>query len=156
MPPNHSLKPPRPELPFFRLAGPVSSCPSSPLFIPAKAEKKKKLARGARKHIKEGGAGSEDGEDPAEIKETCRKKKHRGRADPTDGGGRVEGNKRGVGQGGQGGQAAGDPRRSVAEAKHKDQALPDPRGQRPHAEQPRPGATGRDPGMSDNTRAALR
>lgn len=145
-------KPPHPEFPFSRVAGTVNSCPSSPLFIPAKAEKKKP-ARGARKHIKEGGSGSADGEDPAEIKETCRKKKHKGRANPRDGEGRAEGNKRG---GGQGDEGAGDPRRSAVTAKHRDQAPPVRQEQRPHVEQPRPLATGRDLGVAENTTTAIR
>lgn len=146
---SHKVPPksPHPEFPFSHIAGTVNSCPSSPLFIPAKAEKKKKSARGARKHIKEGDAGSADSEDPAEIKETCRKKKHRGRSSSKEGEARVEGNKRG---GGQSGEKAGDPRRSVAMGKHTDPAPPVRREQRPHVEQPRPLMTGRDLGMAEN------
>ncbi|KAE8291995.1 Glutamate-rich protein 3 [Larimichthys crocea] len=58
--------------------GTVQSCPSSPLFIPAKPEKKS--VRRTRKHIKEGGGGSTDSEDPtvAGIKETSKKKRRKG------------------------------------------------------------------------------
>lgn len=139
-------KSPHPEFPFSHIVGTVNSCPSSPLFIPAKAEKKKS-ARGGSKHIKEGGAGSADSEDPAEIKETRRKKKHRGQANSKDGEGRAEGNKR---RGGQGGEKAGDPGRSAAMAKHRDQAAPVRQEQRPHVEEPRPLVTGRDLGMAEN------
>lgn len=144
-------KSPHPDFPFSHVAGTANSCPSSPLFIPAKAEKKKS-ARGARKHIKEGGAGSADSEDPAEIKETCRKKKHRGRASPKEGESRVEGNEEG---GGQGGEKAGNPGRSAVTAKHRDQAPPVRRERRPHVEQPRPLVTGRDLGTEENTTAVF-
>lgn len=146
---SHKVPPksPHPEFRFPHAVGTVNSCPSSPLFIPAKAEKKKS-ASGARKHIKEGGAGSADSEDPAEIKETRRKKKYRGQASSKEGEGRVEGNKW---KGGQSGEKAGDPRRSAVTAKHRDQAPPVRQEQRPHVEQPRPLMMGRDLGMADIT-----
>lgn len=59
-------------------AGRVESCPSSPLFIPAKPEKKS--VRRARKDTKDSGGGSTDSEDhvAAGIKETSVKKRHKG------------------------------------------------------------------------------
>lgn len=69
-------KPPFPPLFFVSNAGTMGSCPSSPLFVPAKPEKKS--ARRTRKYIKEGAGGSTDSEDPAAVKETSKKKQRRG------------------------------------------------------------------------------
>ncbi|XP_065804325.1 uncharacterized protein [Labrus bergylta] len=61
-------------------AGTVESCPSSPLFIPAKPEKKS--GRRTKKNIKEGGGGSTDSEDlaVAGIKETGKSKRRKGQS----------------------------------------------------------------------------
>ncbi|TKS78472.1 Glutamate-rich protein 3 [Collichthys lucidus] len=74
--------------------GTVQSCPSSPLFIPAKPEKKS--ARRTRKHIKEGGGGSTDSEDPtvAGIKETSKKKRRKGQTNQKESKGKAAGNKK--------------------------------------------------------------
>lgn len=60
---------------FFFLSltfvGTSRSCPSSPLFVPVKLEKKS--ARRPRKPIKDCGGSSTDGEEPAVIKECSRK-----------------------------------------------------------------------------------
>uniref|UniRef100_A0A3Q3NME4 DUF4590 domain-containing protein n=2 Tax=Labrus bergylta TaxID=56723 RepID=A0A3Q3NME4_9LABR len=60
--------------------GTVESCPSSPLFIPAKPEKKS--GRRTKKNIKEGGGGSTDSEDMAVagIKETGKSKRRKGQS----------------------------------------------------------------------------
>ncbi|KAL7391259.1 hypothetical protein ABVT39_006785 [Epinephelus coioides] len=74
--------------------GTIESCPSSPLFIPAKPEKKS--TRRSRKHIKEGGGGSTDSEDPAVagIKETSKKKRRKGQTNQKESKGKTAGNKR--------------------------------------------------------------
>ncbi|CAB1431941.1 unnamed protein product [Pleuronectes platessa] len=86
--------------------GPVESCPSSPLFVPAKPERKS--VRRVRKHIRDGGGASTDSEDQAaarftESVEKKRKKSHTRHKDKGQGGrragneGREEGQKpRGV------------------------------------------------------------
>lgn len=51
--------------------GTIRSCPSSPLFIPVKPEKKS--ARRSRKHIKECGGGSTDSEEPVVIKDSSKR-----------------------------------------------------------------------------------
>lgn len=56
---------------FFTFVGAVRSCPSSPLFIPVKLEKK--LARRSRKHVRECGGGSTDSEEPAAIEESSKR-----------------------------------------------------------------------------------
>ncbi|KAK2901782.1 hypothetical protein Q8A73_011528 [Channa argus] len=58
--------------------GITESCPSSPLFIPAKPEKKS--MRRTRKYMKEGGGGSTDSEDytVAGIREASKKKRRKG------------------------------------------------------------------------------
>lgn len=78
---------------FASIAGPVESCPSSPLFIPAKPEKKS--ARRTRKHIKEGGGGSTDSEDPAiaGLKETFKRKRRKGQTNQKGGKGKTAGSK---------------------------------------------------------------
>lgn len=74
------------------------SCPSSPLFIPAKPEKKS--GRRTRKNIKEGGGGSTDSEDRdlAGIKETSKKKQQVKLTNQKDSKGKKAGNKREDGQ----------------------------------------------------------
>ncbi|XP_071339768.1 uncharacterized protein [Trachinotus anak] len=69
--------------------------PSSPLFIPAKPEKKS--VRRTRKHIKEGGGGSTDSEDHvvAGIKETSKKKRRKGQTNQKESKGKTAGNNRG-------------------------------------------------------------
>ncbi|XP_034547179.1 uncharacterized protein LOC117818424 isoform X2 [Notolabrus celidotus] len=73
--------------------GNIESCPSSPLFIPAKPEKKS--TRRTRKHIKEGGGGSTDSEDSAKarIKETSERKRHKGQSNQKESKGRTRGKK---------------------------------------------------------------
>ncbi|XP_037634058.1 uncharacterized protein LOC119493095 isoform X2 [Sebastes umbrosus] len=78
--------------------GTVESCPSSPLFIPAKPEKK--TTRRTRKHVKEGGGGSTDGEDPAVAKETSKKKRRKGQTNQKESKGKTAGHKREEGQDG--------------------------------------------------------
>lgn len=76
--------------------GTIESCPSSPLFIPAKP--KKKPARRTRKHIKGGGGeGSTDSEGPvgAGNKETSKKKRRRGQINQKESKGKMAGNNRG-------------------------------------------------------------
>ncbi|KAK2837967.1 hypothetical protein Q5P01_015179 [Channa striata] len=72
----------------------TESCPSSPLFIPAKPEKKS--VRRTRKYIKEGGGGSTDSEDPtvAEIKETSKKKRCKGQSNQKESKGKTAGRNR--------------------------------------------------------------
>lgn len=103
--------------------------------------------RRARKHIKEGGAGSTDSEDPAGIKGTCEKKKRKGQGNHKDRGGKTAGNKRGEGQAS---KDADILKRSAVAGKHKDQASSVRREQRatcngtaPRVEQPRPSTTGK-------------
>lgn len=74
------------------------SCPSSPLFIPAKPEEKS--VRRTRKNIKESGGGSTDSEDRAlaGIKETSKKKQRVKLMNQKDSEGRTAGNRRGDGQ----------------------------------------------------------
>lgn len=57
---------------FLTFVGTVRSCPSSPLFIPVKLEKKS--ARRSRKHVRECGGGSTDGEEPAVTEEASKRK----------------------------------------------------------------------------------
>ncbi|KAK5870810.1 hypothetical protein PBY51_003725 [Eleginops maclovinus] len=73
--------------------GSVESCPSSPLFIPAKPEEKS--SRRTRKHIKDGGGGSTDTEDPAVagIKETSKKKRRKGQTNQKESKGKTARNK---------------------------------------------------------------
>ncbi|XP_074495122.1 uncharacterized protein LOC141769696 isoform X1 [Sebastes fasciatus] len=78
--------------------GTVESRPSSPLFIPAKPEKK--TTRRTRKHVKEGGGGSTDGEDPAVAKETSKKKRRKGQTNQKESKGKTAGHKREEGQDG--------------------------------------------------------
>lgn len=56
---------------YLTSVGTIRSCPSSPLFIPVKLEKKS--ARRSRKHIKECGGGSTDSEEPAVMKESSKR-----------------------------------------------------------------------------------
>ncbi|XP_047197046.1 uncharacterized protein LOC124852351 [Hippoglossus stenolepis] len=83
--------------------GTVESCPSSPLFVPAKPERKS--VRRVRKHIRDGGGASTDSEDQAaarftESAEKKRKKSQTRRKDKGQGGkragneGREDGQKR--------------------------------------------------------------
>ncbi|XP_047447569.1 uncharacterized protein LOC125012020 [Mugil cephalus] len=76
-------------------AGPFESCPSSPLFIPAKPVQKS--VRRTRKHIKEGGAGSTDSEDlgVAGIKGTSEKKRRKGQTNQRQSKGKAAGNNKG-------------------------------------------------------------
>lgn len=80
-------------------AGTIESCPSSPLFIPAKP--KKKSARRTRKHIKEGGEGSTDSEGLAVAgnKEASEKKRCRGQINQNESKGKMAGNNRGEEEG---------------------------------------------------------
>ncbi|XP_044186061.1 uncharacterized protein LOC122966127 [Thunnus albacares] len=73
----------------------IESCSSSPLFMPAKPEKKS--VRRTRKHTKEGGGGSTDSEDPAVagIKEISKKKRHKGQTNQKASKGKTAGNSRG-------------------------------------------------------------
>lgn len=61
---------------FFTFVGTVRSCPSSPLFIPVKLEKKS--ARRLRKHVRECGGGSTASEEPAVIGESSKRKQRSG------------------------------------------------------------------------------
>lgn len=76
-------------------AGVIESCPSSPLFIPAKPVKKS--VRRTRKHTKEGSRGSTDSEDlpVAGIKETSKKKRRKGQTNQKESKGKTAGNDRG-------------------------------------------------------------
>lgn len=108
--------------PFFNFvsnAGTINSCPSSPLFIPAKPEKKS--VRRTRKHIKEGGGGSTDSEDPAvaAIKETSKKKQRKSQTNQKDSEGKAAGNKR---EEGRDRKDTEDLRRSTVAEKCEDQA----------------------------------
>ncbi|XP_054867129.1 uncharacterized protein LOC118469747 [Amphiprion ocellaris] len=91
--------------------GTIDSCPSSPLFIPAKPVKKS--ARRTRKHIKEGGGASTDSEDLgiAGIKETSKKKRHKGQTNQKESKGKTAGNNRGE----EGQDSKGSERSTVAE-----------------------------------------
>ncbi|KAI9540306.1 hypothetical protein NQZ68_042116 [Dissostichus eleginoides] len=73
--------------------GSAESCPSSPLFIPAKPENKS--SRRTRKHIKDGGCGTTDSEDPsvAGIKETSKKKRRKGQTNQKESKGKTARNK---------------------------------------------------------------
>ncbi|XP_044053721.1 uncharacterized protein LOC122876887 [Siniperca chuatsi] len=100
--------------------GTTESCPSSPLFIPAKPEKKS--MRRTRKHIKEGSEGSTDCEDPAvvRIKETSKKKRCKGQTNQKESKGKTAGNKREEGQDSKGSEVW---RRPTVTEKCGDQAL---------------------------------
>nr|XP_020453918.1 uncharacterized protein LOC109959126 [Monopterus albus] len=69
--------------------GPVKSHPSSPLFVPAKPEKKS--VRRMRKVIKEGGGESTDSEDHTvvRIKETSKKKRRKGQTNQKESNGKT-------------------------------------------------------------------
>ncbi|XP_036953636.1 uncharacterized protein LOC119019287 [Acanthopagrus latus] len=101
--------------------GPVESCPSSPLFIPAKPEKES--ARRTRKHIKEGGGGSTDSEDPAMagFKETSKRKRRKGQTNQRGGKGKTAGSKREEGPDSKGSEVA---RRSTVTEKREDKSSP--------------------------------
>ncbi|XP_058491854.1 uncharacterized protein LOC131463820 [Solea solea] len=75
--------------------GTVESCPSSPLFIPAKP--KKKSVRRTRRHAREAGGGSTDSEGhaTAKVKETSKKKRRKSQNSPTETKSKTDGNKRG-------------------------------------------------------------
>ncbi|XP_035494567.1 uncharacterized protein LOC118313328 isoform X2 [Scophthalmus maximus] len=83
--------------------GTIESCPSSPLFVPAKPETKR--VRRMRKHVREGGGGgSTDGEDllaVAGFKETSKKKRKKSQTNRKEGKGRTDGNNRGEEEEGQ-------------------------------------------------------
>lgn len=83
-----------PFLHFVSNAGTIGSCPSSPLFIPAKPQKK--LVRRTRKHIKEGGGESTDSGEPAVagFTESSRKKKCKAHTLQKESEGKTTGNKR--------------------------------------------------------------
>ncbi|XP_027889330.1 glutamate-rich protein 3 [Xiphophorus couchianus] len=75
--------------------GTIESCPSSPLFIPAKPEKIS--VRRTRKHVKERSGGSTDSEEAvvSGIKEKFRRKKHKGQTDQKESKGKTGGKSRG-------------------------------------------------------------
>nr|XP_043882006.1 uncharacterized protein LOC122769510 [Solea senegalensis] len=75
--------------------GTVESCPSSPLFIPAKP--KKKSVRRPRRHAREGGGGSTDSEGhaTAKVKETSKKRRRKSQNSHTETKSKTDGNKRG-------------------------------------------------------------
>ncbi|CAI5649503.1 unnamed protein product [Oreochromis niloticus] len=79
-------------------AGVIESCPSSPLFIPAKPVKKS--VRRTTKHTKEGSRGSTDSEDlpVAGIKETSKKKRRKGQTNQKESKGKTAENDRGEGR----------------------------------------------------------
>lgn len=79
-------------------AGTIESCPSSPLFIPVKLEKKS--MRKTRKHIKDGVSQSTDSEGAAAagIKETSKPKRRKGQSNQKQSKGKAAGNKRGEGE----------------------------------------------------------
>lgn len=83
-----------PSFHFVSNAASIMSCPSSPLFIPAKPEKKS--VRRTRKNIKEGSGGSADSEDRAvaAMKETSKKRQRVRKTYQTDSRGKTAGNKR--------------------------------------------------------------
>ncbi|GLD54338.1 uncharacterized protein AKAME5_000697300 [Lates japonicus] len=100
--------------------GTIESCPSSPLFIPAKPVKKS--TRRMRKHIKEGGGGSTDSEEHAiaEIKEASKKKRRKGQTNQKESKGKTSGNNRGeAGQDSKGSEVS---QRSTVTEKRDDQA----------------------------------
>lgn len=104
---------------FFSNAGTIESCPSSPLFIPAKPVKK---STRMRKHIKEGGGGSTDSEEHAvaEIKEASKKKRRKGQTNQKESKGKTAGNSRGeAGQDSKGSEVS---QRSTVTEKCNDQA----------------------------------
>ncbi|XP_034026803.1 uncharacterized protein LOC117510981 [Thalassophryne amazonica] len=74
--------------------GTVESCPSSPLFIPAKSENKS--VRRTRKYIKEGSGASTDSEDTsvAGIKDISKPKRLKGQSNHKQSKGKTAGNKR--------------------------------------------------------------
>lgn len=129
-------------------AGTIESCPSSPLFIPAKPERKS--GRRTRKHIKQGSRGSTDSEDPAVagIKETSKKKQRKGQTNQKESKGKTAGNKREEGQDSKGLEGS---HRSTVTEKCEDQASSDRREQKqqkptsnvtePQKEQPRSNMT---------------
>lgn len=82
-----------PSFHFVSNAASIMSCPSSPLFIPAKPEKKSVRTR---KNIKEGGGGSTDSEDRAvaAIKETSKKRQRVKQTYQTDSKGKKAGKSR--------------------------------------------------------------
>nr|XP_008274652.1 PREDICTED: glutamate-rich protein 3-like [Stegastes partitus] len=96
-------------------AGTIESCPSSPLFIPAKPAKKS--VRRTRKHIKEGGGGSTDSEDlaVAGIKETSKKKRRKGQTNQKGSKGKTAGSNRGE----EGEDSEGSERSTVAEKREE-------------------------------------
>ncbi|XP_031161687.1 uncharacterized protein LOC116054319 [Sander lucioperca] len=128
--------------------GTIESCPSSPLFIPAKPERKS--GRRTRKHIKQGSRGSTDSEDPAVagIKETSKKKQRKGQTNQKESKGKTAGNKREEGQDSKGLEGS---HRSTVTEKCEDQASSDRREQKqqkptsnvtePQKEQPRSNMT---------------
>ncbi|XP_016529695.1 glutamate-rich protein 3 [Poecilia formosa] len=83
--------------------GTIESCPSSPLFIPAKPEKIS--VRRTRKHVKERNGGSTDSEEAvfSGMKEKFRRKKRKGQTDQKESKGKTGGKSRGEDeQGGKG------------------------------------------------------
>ncbi|KAI4821136.1 hypothetical protein KUCAC02_029084 [Chaenocephalus aceratus] len=100
--------------------GSAESCPSSPLFIPAKPEKKS--SRRTRKHIKDGGGGSTDSEDPAVagIKETSKKKRRKGQTNQKESKGKTARNKMEEERDSKGSEVS---QRSTATVKCEEQAL---------------------------------
>lgn len=100
-------------------AGAIRSCPSPPLFVPAKPEKKS--ARRRRKHAAEHGGGSTDSGGPPATGETSKRTRRKGRADSkSDGrdGKKADGPRGGSGGGGE----AGASRRSETEDSRGDPA----------------------------------
>ncbi|XP_021180203.2 glutamate-rich protein 3 [Fundulus heteroclitus] len=100
--------------------GTIESCPSSPLFIPAKPEKKP-VGR-TRKQVKEQSGGSTDSEDAvfAGTKEKCRRSKRKGQADQKERKGKTGGNNRGKdGQGGKGLEGSTVAEKSEEQTGHK-------------------------------------
>lgn len=61
---------------YLTFVGTIRSCPSSPLFVPVKLEKKS--ARRLRKHFKECRGSSTDSEEPTVIKESSKRRQRLG------------------------------------------------------------------------------
>nr|XP_019954616.1 PREDICTED: uncharacterized protein LOC109636990 [Paralichthys olivaceus] len=128
--------------------GTVESCPSSPLFIPAKPETKS--MRRMRKHIRDSGGASTDSEDQAaarfaEISEKKRKKSQTRKKDKGQGGKRAGNDGREEGQKGRGADVS---QRSTVTEKCEEQASSAGEEQRTsrnvtalQTEQPRPKKT---------------
>lgn len=105
---------------FVSHKGTIESCPSSPLFIPAKPEKIS--VRGTRKHVKECSGGSTDSEEAvvSGIKEKFRRKKRKGQTDQKESKGKTGGKSRGEDeQGGKGSERSTVPEQSEEQAGQK-------------------------------------